>query len=57
MSDADEYRQRALAAELKGLQTTDAGLREAYEHLAREWLQMSAHAKRLERGGKGTRPK
>ena len=56
MLSADEYRKKALEADLLSLRATDAALRAAYEELSHSWRQLANQVEWIDRGRKGNPP-
>jgi hypothetical protein len=44
VSTSEEYRQKALRADLMALRATDAAMRTAYENLAHSWRELARQA-------------
>jgi hypothetical protein len=53
---AEEYRQKALEADLRALRVSDPGVRLAYQELAHGWRHLADHLDWLARGRKGAPP-
>jgi hypothetical protein len=56
MTNAEDYRARALAAELSAQRSTDPNVKMAYQELARSWLEVMRHSEWLDRGRTGLKP-
>ena len=56
MSKAEDFRAKAMAAELAAQRTADPGVRASYQELARGWFELARHAEWLVRGGGGQPP-
>jgi hypothetical protein len=56
VSTSDEYRQKALSADLMALRATDAAMRTAYENLAHSWRELARQAEWAPQAGEDDAP-
>jgi hypothetical protein len=56
MSKAEDFRAKAVAAELAAQRATDPAVRTSYQELARGWFELARNADWLVRGGSGQVP-